>query len=142
MAITLEELQIQFSAETGALKSRLSGVQNQLAGLEKSADKAQSAFGFLKKAGAAWGGARIGWKLTNIGKDAVLMANDVVESEQLFSVSMGNMEASARAWSESLSASLGLNAYDLRKNVGMLNVMFNSMGLGEQEAYDMSTSLT
>ena len=68
-------------------------------------------------------------------------ANDVVESEELFSVSMGKMEASARAWSDSLSASLGLNAYDLRKNVGMLNVMFNSMGLGEQEAYDMSTSV-
>ena len=82
MAITLEELQIKFSAETGALKGQLSGVQSQLAGLEKSADRAQSSLGFLKKAGAALGGAmigrKIGWKLTNIGMDAVLMANDVV----------------------------------------------------------------
>jgi len=142
MAITLEELQIKFSAETGALKSQLSGVQNQLAGLEKNADKAQSALGFLKKAGAALGGAMIGRKLVSVGKDALMMANDVVESEELFAVSMGRMEARAREWSDNIGESLGLNPYDLRKNVGMLNVMFDSMGVGEQEAYDMSTSLT
>ena len=141
MAITLEELQIKFSAETGALKSQLSGVQKQLAGFEKSADKAQSSLGFLKKAGAALGGAMIGRKFLNIGKDALLMANDVVESEELFAVSMGRMEARAREWSDNLGESLGLNPYDLRKNVGMLNVMFDSMGVGEQEAYDMSTSM-
>jgi len=142
MAITLEELQIKFSAETGALKSRLSDVQNQLGGLEKSADKAQSSLGFLKKAGATLGGAMIGRKLVSVGKDALMMANDVVESEQLFEVSMGRMEARAREWSDNLGESLGLNPYDLRKNVGMLNVMFGSMGVGEQEAYDMATSLT
>jgi len=142
MAITLEELQIKFSAETGALKSQLIGVQNQLAGFEKSADKAQSSLGFLKKAGAALGGAMIGRKLVSVGKDALMMANDVVESEELFAVSMGRMEARAREWSDNIGESLGLNPYDLRKNVGMLNVMFDSMGVGEQEAYDMSTSLT
>jgi len=30
----------------------------------------------------------------------------------------------------------------VRKNVGTLNTMFRSMGLGEQGAYDMATSLT
>ena len=142
MAITLEELQIKFNAETGNLRSQLSGVQNQLAGFEKSADKAQSSLGFLKKAGAALGGAMIGRKLINVGKDALMMANDVVESEELFEVSMGRMEARAREWSDTIGESLGLNPYDLRKNVGMLNVMFGSMGAGEEEAYEMSTSLT
>ncbi len=141
MAITLEELQIKFSAEMGALKSQLSGVQNQLGGLEKSADKSKSALAGMMKGGLAVAGALAARKLVQFGKDSLDMANDVVESEELFSVSMGKMESSARAWSESLSASLGLNAYDLRKNVGMLNVMFGSMGLGEQEAYDMSTSM-
>lgn len=142
MAITLEELQIKFSAETGALKSQLSGVQNQLAGFEKSADKAQSSLGFLKKAGATLGSAMIGRKLIGVGKDALMMANDVVESEQLFEVSMGRMADKARSWSDKISGELGLNPYEMRKNVGMLNTMFGSMGLGEQEAYDMATSLT
>lgn len=141
MAITLEELQIKFIAETGALKSQLSGVQKQLTGLETSAGKSKTALAGMMKGGLAVAGALAARKLAQIGKESLDMANDVVESEQLFSVSMGKMESSARAWSESLSASLGLNAYDLRKNVGMLNVMFGSMGLGEQEAYDMSTSM-
>ncbi len=142
MAITLEELQIKFSAETGALKSQLSGVQNQLAGLEKSAGKSKSALAGLMKGGLAVAGALAARKLANIGKDALMMANDVVESEELFEVSMGRMAARAREWSDNVGESLGLNPYDLRKNVGMLNVMFDSMGLGEEEAYEMSTSLT
>ena len=141
MAVTLEELQIKFSAEMGGLNSQLNGVRNQLGTLEGSTHKASSALGGMVKMGLAMGGAMVGAKLLSIGKDAIKMANDAIESEQLFSVSMGKMESSARAWSESMSASLGLNAYDLRKNVGMLNVMFGSMGLGEQEAYDMSTSM-
>ena len=77
----------------------------------------------------------IGKKLVNLGMDAV-------ESENLFTVSMGNMAGAARKWSEDLRESLGLNEYEVRKSVGTLNVMFESMGLGEQAAYDMSTSLT
>ena len=70
------------------------------------------------------------------------LAIDAVESENLFTVSMGGMASAATEWSKSLSASLGLNEYELRKNVGMLNAMFNSMGLGTQAAYQMSTGLT
>lgn len=141
MAITLEELEIKFTAQTSSLNSQLSGVKNQLTGLEGTANKAQFAVAAMIKGGLIAAAVMAGRELVKIGKESLDMANDVVESEQLFSVSMGNMEASARAWSESLSASLGLNAYDLRKNVGMLNVMFDSMGAGEQEAYDMSTSM-
>jgi len=141
MAITLEELEIKFTAQTSSLNSQLSGVKNQLTGLEGTANKAQSAVAAMIKGGLIAAAVMAGRELVKVGKESLDMANDVVESEQLFSVSMGNMEASARAWSESLSASLGLNAYDLRKNVGMLNVMFDSMGAGEQEAYDMSTSM-
>lgn len=79
--------------------------------------------------------------LTLIGGKMIDMAMDAVESENLFEVSMGNMAKDARAWSISLSKSLGLNQYELRKNVGMFNAMLNSMGLGEQASYGMSKGL-
>lgn len=41
-----------------------------------------------------------------VGKNAIKAAMDVVESESLFTVSMGNMASAARAWSEELQASL------------------------------------
>jgi TP901 family phage tail tape measure protein len=77
-----------------------------------------------------------------VGAAATKMAMDAVESEQLFSVSMGKMEDSARKWSERLSDSLGVNAYEIRKNVGTFNVMFKSMEVGEAAAYEMSKGLT
>jgi len=70
------------------------------------------------------------------------LAMDAVESENLFEVSMGNMAEDARKWSEELSNSLGLNQYEIRKTVGTFNVMFDSMGIGKQAAYDMATGLT
>ena len=77
-----------------------------------------------------------------VGKNAIQAAMDVVESENLFTVSMGNMADAARAWSDDLQASLGLNAYEVRKNVGILYNMTTSMGLARDEAYKLSTDLT
>jgi hypothetical protein len=80
--------------------------------------------------------------LIGIGVAATKMAMEAVESENLFSESMGRMADSAREWSEGLRDQLGLNAYEVRKNVGTFNVMFDSMGIGEQKAYDMAKGLT
>lgn len=140
--MTLEELNIKFTATTSGLQSQLNSINGQLGGLQNSAGKTQSAFGGMGKMIAAGATAAIVTGLFSIGKEALSMANDAVESDNLFEVSMGGMSASARAWSESLSKSLGLNAYEVRKNVGTLNTMFGSMGIGEQAAYDMSTGLT
>lgn len=75
------------------------------------------------------------------GTAASKMAMDVVESENLFQVSMGEMADAARQWSKELSKSLGLNQYELRQLVGTFNVMFTSMGFGAEAAYQMSTGL-
>jgi len=77
-----------------------------------------------------------------IGRNMIKMASDAVESENLFSVSMGNMAESARQWSEKIADDLKMNRYEIRKNVSTFNVMFGSMGFGEQAAYDMSRGLT
>ncbi|MDA8228723.1 MAG: hypothetical protein M0T74_13700 [Desulfitobacterium hafniense] len=77
-----------------------------------------------------------------VGKNAIKAAMDVVESESLFTVSMGNMASAARAWSEELQASLGLNAYEVRRNVGVFYNMTTSMGLARAAAYKLSTDLT
>jgi hypothetical protein len=80
--------------------------------------------------------------LAAVGVAAGKMAIDAVESENLFEVSMGNMADSARKWSEELQTSLGLNEFEVRKNVGTFNVMLDSMGMAEQAAFDMSKGLT
>ena len=80
--------------------------------------------------------------LVLIGKKSLDMAMDVVESENLFEVSMGNMADAAREWSETFSEAVGLNQYEVRKQVGTFNVMLKSMGLTEDAALDMSQGFT
>ncbi len=73
---------------------------------------------------------------------AVKAAMDAVESENLFEVSMGDGARAARRWSEEMSKALGLNAYEVRRQLGTFNVMFRSMGLSEQGALDMAKGIT
>ena len=77
-----------------------------------------------------------------VSKKAISSAMDVVESESLFSVSMGSMAQSARDWSNQLQDSLGLNAYQVRENVGLFYNMTTSMGLARAQAYGVSTGIT
>ena len=142
MAVTLEELQIKFTAQMGSLNSQLNGVKTQINGITSSVKGTSTAFAGMARAAKLFIGAFVIRGMVKIGKASLEMANDVVESESLFAVSMKGMADEARKWSDDLSDSLGLNAYGLRKNVGIFNTMFRSMGLGEQEAYNMSTGLT
>lgn len=141
MAVTLEELQIKFTAQMGSLNSQLNGVKTQINGITSSVKGTSTAFAGMARAAKLFVSAFVIKGMVNIGKASIEMANDVVESEQLFAVSMKGMADEARKWSDDLSGSLGLNAYSLRRNVGTFNTMFMSMGLGTQAAYDMSTSL-
>jgi|GEM_PF-3558715 len=80
--------------------------------------------------------------LTLVGRKAIQMASDVVESENLFEVSMGSMGKAARQWSIDLSKALGLNQYEVRKTLATFNVMLGSMGFSEEAAYSMAKGLT
>ena len=77
-----------------------------------------------------------------VGTASIKMAMDAIESENLFEVSMGKMADSARQWSEGLRSQLGLNAFEVRKNVGTFNLMFTAMGVGEKASFDMAKGLT
>ena len=110
--------------------------------MSASATRAGGAMAGLAKAAKLFIGIYLGKKLFDIGKASLHMANDAVESEQLFEVSMKGMANDARKWSDDLQQNLGLNGYALRKNAGMFNVMFNSMGLGTAKSYELATSLT
>lgn len=112
---------------------------------EKSMTKVRKSFSatssMLQNAGSVLTAA-VSLPLLGIGVAATKMAMDAVESENLFEVSMKGMADTARAWSEKLRKELGLNSFELRKNVGTFNTMFMSMGLGTDKAYELSTGLT
>jgi hypothetical protein len=104
--------------------------------------------GSLQRAGGALTGLTtklavgVGVPLLAAGAAAVKLGSDVVESENLFDVSMGKMAAEARAWSQGLRNSLGVNAVEVRRNLGTWQDMLENMQLGEEQAFAMSKGLT
>lgn len=72
---------------------------------------------------------------------AIQLAMDVHESEELFDTSLGRMADSTRAWSEQVSDSLGTSADAIRRTTGLWYTMIESMGMGSDQALQMSKSL-
>ncbi|RKD22457.1 Phage-related protein [Caminicella sporogenes DSM 14501] len=137
--MTIEELRVLISAETSGLRREINNVRRQMSGLSRSVRNSTAgitrAFKMLKVAIIAIG-------IGKVIKDSIMSGMEAIESENLFEVSLGRMADSARKWSEELQKTLGLNGYEIRKNLGVLYNMTTSMGLTESSAYDLSTSLT
>ena len=112
--------------------------------LTKQLDSAASSLdSFGSKAMKAGGALTAGLTLpiAAVGGASIKMAMDAVESENLFEVSFKGMAGAAREWSNETSKGLGLNQYELRKTSATLYTMFDSMGIGKDAAYGMSTSM-
>lgn len=135
----LEELRVLITAQTSGLRSELNNVRSQLNGLNKATDSSTAAIsGAFTKLKAALIALGIG----KVIKDSITEGMNAIESENLFSVSLGNMSDQAREWSQNLQSTLGLNGYDVRKNLGVLYTMTTSIGLAQNAAYGLSSDMT
>jgi hypothetical protein len=85
---------------------------------------------------------RITAPLAAIGYKATQMAGEVVESENLFSVAMGKMETAGRKFTNAYAKSLGLNEYEMRRQMGTFKVMAESMRLPEKASYELAEGFT
>lgn len=130
----LMELVARIKADASEMEKGLKGAEGQA---KKSSQNIGKALGQIGIAMAAVGTAIVG----GFGM-AAKSAMEAVESENLFAVSLGNAADKAREWSKALSDALGLNEYELRRNIGVLYVMTSSMGVNEDAAYDLAKGIT
>lgn len=130
MALTVEEIEAILR-----LRDEMSGPAKTAAGNVKQAFGSISALGAGLTAGVTL-------PIAAIGGASIKMAMDAVESENLFEVSYGRMAEAARNWSQETSAALGLNEYEIRRTSATLYTMMDSMGLTEEQSYEMATGLT
>ena len=137
----LNKMENELKATTKELNTKSSAWYKLSQSMEKAGEKMKAVGDKLSSAGSQLS-KTITAPIVGIGIAATKMAMDAVESENLFKVAMGGMENEARKWSEETSRSLGLNAYNVRKNVSTYNSMLTSMGLTSHEALNMSEGLT
>ena len=148
--MTVDELQVIITANTNELRKEISKTNQNISGLQKTANKGSSgvlsAFKSLKAGIVALG---IGKVITdviqsgiNAGIDAIKVGMDAIESDSLFETSLGASADAVRSWSDEISNALGLNALSIRKNTGVIYNMTSSMGVAEDSALTMSKGIS
>lgn len=137
--MTIEELQVLITANTDDLRREINKTNSTINGLKKNAEKQNNgitkAFSKLKKGIIALG-------IGKVIKESIQVGMDAIESDNLFSVSLGKYADDVYTWSTEVSKALGLNAVEIRKNTGVIYNMTSSMGLAEKQALTMSKGVT
>lgn len=132
-----------FQQMNSAAGAAVAGVSSQLAkmqGAMKAAGLEADKLNSLQNLGtglAVGGGAGI-----LLSRSMAKAGQDVEESENLVKESFGSSLQAAQEWSAGLQKSLAISATEARRNAATFNVMFDSMKIGKDEAFKMSTSLT
>lgn len=125
-----------FKALMGSMKETREEGKRMKASLEDSLGN------FGSKATAAGAAlAPLSLAITGVGVASLKMAMNAVESENLVSVAFKDMEGAARTWSQGVSAAVGSNEFELRKNAATLFTMTSAMGLTKDAAFQMSTGM-
>ncbi len=137
----LNKMENELKAVTTELNTKTSTWYKLSESMDKVGEKMKALGGKMSSIGKTLSAA-VTLPIVGVGTAATKMAIDAVESENLFEVAMGEMAEKARKWSEETSEALGLNEYNVRKNVSVYNSMLTSMGLTVDEALNMSQGLT
>ena len=97
--------------------------------------------GFMKVAKAI-AGAAIVKKLVDIGKQAIEIASDLQEVQNVVDVTFTTMSDQVNNFAKSAATSAGLSERMAKQYVGTFGAMATSFGFAEAEAFEMSTALT
>lgn len=137
--MTIDELQVLITANSNDLKKEINKTNSAIKALKTNAEKQSKGitgvFSKLKNGIVALG-------IGKVISDSVKAGMEAIESDNLFSVSLGKHANEVYDWSNEVSNALGLSAVEIRKNTGVIYNMTSSMGLAEKQALTMSKGVT
>lgn len=137
--MTVDELQVLITANSNQLQKEINTANKKISSIKTTAKTSSnatlSAFKTLKTGIIALG-------IGKVIKDSITNGMEAIESDNLFSVSLGKYADEVYSWSNEVATALGLNAVEIRKNTGTIYNMTSSMGLAEKQALTMSKGIT
>lgn len=114
------------------------GFKNDLSALEKSASMAGQVMQGVFSANLLEKGIE---KMVDFGKKSIDLASDLEEVQNVVDVTFGDGANKIEAFAQSASASFGLTELQSKQFAGTIGAMVKSMGLTDDAALEMSTSL-
>jgi len=76
-----------------------------------------------------------------ISRYSVLMAADVIEWQNLFQVATGRMSKYLEDWANRFSRVIGLNRYEVQRNIATFYLWFTAMGFTARQAANMARNI-
>jgi hypothetical protein len=131
VASTTTQILVQFLADA-------KGVTDEVSKVEGSGNKLKT---WAKTTATAIAGAFAATKVIEFAKDAVDAASNLNESMSKTGVVFGNSAAAVEAWSKNSATAMGLSQQAALEAAGTYGNLAVSLGLPQQQAADMSTSL-
>ena len=80
--------------------------------------------------------------VVSFSKESIELGSDLAEVQNVVDVTFSHMSASVDDWAKSAQNAYGLSETMAKKYVGTFGSMAEAFGFTEQQAFDMSTSLT
>lgn len=136
MSTTVGQIGLNLVLNTAPFKKSLSVMQS------KSQDTADKISGCFKKAAATVAATVSAAAVARFGKSCIELGSDLAEVQNVVDVTFNKLSGAVNKWSKEAAASYGLSETMAKKYVGTFGSMAEAFGFTEQQAYDMSTTLT
>ena len=133
---TIGELEVMITADTSQYMNAIKDVQNQT---NSVMGKVNSVISSVKKTVAT---ALATTAIFKFGKSCIQLGSDLAEVQNVVDTTFTSMSNSVNKFAKSAIDDFGLSETVAKKYTGTLGAMAKSFGFTEQEAYNMSTTLT
>ena len=137
--MTVDELNVIISAKTDGLNKQISGVKKQMTGFEKSVGQANakisSAFSKIGKAAIAAFSVKA---IVDFGKQAVSLASDLQEVQNVVDTAFGDMSGKVDEWAKTTVDKFGVSELAAKQAASAYMAMSKGMGMAGEQAAEMA----
>ena len=144
--MTVDQLNVIITAQTAGLRQEMSklraqfkGFQTQVQGVEKQVSTSTGRMsGAMKAMGKAALAALSVRAIVNFGKEAVALASDLQEVENVVTTSFGSMTEKVDAWAKTTVDKFGMSELSAKRTASTYMAMSKGLGLAGRQAADMA----
>lgn len=137
--MTAEQLQVIISAKVDQFNRSIKVVKQQIGGVEntvsQSSQKITGIFSKIGKMAVAAFGTKA---LVSFGKEAVSLASDLQEVQNVVDTAFGGMSSQVEAWSKTTIEKFGMSELAAKQTASTYMAMSKGLGLAGQQAANMA----
>lgn len=137
--MTIEELRVIIRVQTEGLQQQVTGIKQQFSGLEATVGKSTGRLsGLFAAAGKAAAAAFSAKAVVDLGKQAISLASDMQEVENVVVTAFGDMSDEVDKWAKTTVDKFGMSELSAKRTASTYMAMSKGLGLAGEQAAEMA----